>query len=161
MARFYPQNDREFSRISGVGEKKLREFGAPFLREIGEHLQTYPRQIFADDSFEPAAAFVPQRSKLTETVLETLHFFRQGKTVEEIARLRGFRDSTIFSHLEEAMLAGEAIDVNTLVSAEAQSDIAAAFKKHGLANLGLVVASLRERYSYGQCRVVRAAMQIK
>jgi len=54
MARFYPQNDREFSRISGVGEKKLREFGAIFLRAISQHLQTYPRQMFAADSFEPA-----------------------------------------------------------------------------------------------------------
>ena len=31
MARVYPANDREFARISGVGEKKLREFGAAFL----------------------------------------------------------------------------------------------------------------------------------
>ncbi len=51
MARYYPANDEGFSRISGVGEKKLREFGAVFLAEIAAHLQTHPRQIFADDSF--------------------------------------------------------------------------------------------------------------
>src|SRR6266567_6157979 len=34
MAREYPSNEREFSRISGVGATKLREFGALFLREI-------------------------------------------------------------------------------------------------------------------------------
>src|SRR5439155_1388661 len=27
MARFYPQSEADFARISGVGEKKLREFG--------------------------------------------------------------------------------------------------------------------------------------
>jgi ATP-dependent DNA helicase RecQ len=161
MARFYPTNDREFSRISGVGEKKLYEFGAPFLRAISEHLQTYPRQMFAEDSFEPAAAFVPQRSRLTDTVRETLNLFRQGKTVDEIAHLRGVRDGTIMSHLEEAILAGETIHVNTLVSPDGQHDIASAFKKHGFESLGLVVASLGGRYSYGQCRVVRAAMQSK
>jgi ATP-dependent DNA helicase RecQ len=53
MARYYPGSDEEFSRISGVGEKKLREFGAVFLAEIAAHLQTHPRQIFADDSFHP------------------------------------------------------------------------------------------------------------
>jgi ATP-dependent DNA helicase RecQ len=51
MARYYPAGDAEFARISGVGEKKLREFGAVFLAEIAAHLQTYPRQMFADDSF--------------------------------------------------------------------------------------------------------------
>src|SRR6202042_524459 len=33
MARFYPATDNEFSRISGVGDKKLHEFGAAFLGE--------------------------------------------------------------------------------------------------------------------------------
>ncbi len=53
MARYYPASDEEFSRISGVGEKKLQEFGADFLTEIAAHLQSRPRQIFADDSFQP------------------------------------------------------------------------------------------------------------
>jgi ATP-dependent DNA helicase RecQ len=48
MAREYPANEREFLRISGVGEKKLREFGTVFLCEITAHLQSRPRQIFGD-----------------------------------------------------------------------------------------------------------------
>lgn len=159
MARFYPADGREFSRISGVGDKKLNEFGRVFLAEIAEHLRTNPRQMFADDSFSEVVAPLPRRSRLTDTVRETLHFFQQGKSVAEIARLRGFKDSTIFSHLEEAMLAGEAIDVNTLVSAEAQRAIVGAFQKHGFGSLGVVVESLGGRYGYGECRVVRAALQ--
>jgi ATP-dependent DNA helicase RecQ len=161
MARFYPSNDAEFSRISGVGDKKLHEFGAAFLGEIAKHLQTNARQIFADDSFVEPVASVPRRSRLADTVRETLHFFRQGKTVSEIARVRGFKDGTIYTHLEEAMLAGETVDVNTLISADAQRDIAAAFKKHGFGNLVGVVESLGGKYDYGQCRLVRAALQMK
>jgi ATP-dependent DNA helicase RecQ len=170
MARFYPATNREFSRISGVGDRKLREFGAVFLGEIAAHLQSNPRQMFADDSFDGGTGVppvrtgklpVPQRSRLTDTVRETLHFFRQGKTVSEIARLRGVKDGTIYSHLEEAMLAGEAIEVKSLLTAEAQRDIAAAFAKHGFGSLNSVVASFGGRYDYGQCRIVRAAMQIR
>jgi ATP-dependent DNA helicase RecQ len=51
MARHYPASQGEFMRISGVGEKKLAEYGAAFLGEISSFLQTNPRQIFADDSF--------------------------------------------------------------------------------------------------------------
>lgn len=159
MARFYPQSDAEFSRISGVGDKKLREFGAAFLGEIATHLQTNARQIFADDSFDAPAAPAPRRSKLTDTVRETLHFFRQGKSVTEIARIRGFKDGTIYTHLEEALLAGEAVDVNKLMDTQAQQAIAAAFKRHGFGNLGGVVESLAGKYDYGQCRIVRAAIQ--
>ena len=53
MARYYPDDDEQFARISGVGEKKLREFGAVFLAEIAAYRGAHPRQIFADDSFQP------------------------------------------------------------------------------------------------------------
>ncbi len=161
MARFYPANENDFSRVSGVGEKKLREFGDVFLREIAAHLQGNARQIFADDSFTAPAAPMLRGSRLTDTVRETLHFFRQGKTVPDISRIRGLKDGTICSHLEEAMLAGEKIDVSELVSATAQKDIAAAFVKLGFGNLGRVVESFDGRYGYGECRVIRAAMQTK
>ncbi|MGA2544519.1 MAG: DNA helicase RecQ [Verrucomicrobiota bacterium] len=63
MARYYPASDGEFMRISGVGEKKLAEYGAAFLGEIAAYLQTYPRQIFADDSFT-APPYVSTVSKM-------------------------------------------------------------------------------------------------
>jgi ATP-dependent DNA helicase RecQ len=161
MARFYPATEKDFSLISGVGDRKLREFGGVFLHEIVAHLQTNPRQMFADD-FPPGgtpSVPMPRRSRLTDSVRETLHFFQQGRTVSEIAKIRGFKDSTIYGHLEEAMLAGEVIDVNALVTAGAQRDIAAAFARHGFGNLGGVVESLGGKCGYGECRIVRAAMQ--
>ncbi len=56
MARDYPVNERELARISGVSERKLQEFGRVFLAVIAGHLQTQPRQIFAETSFEEPAA---------------------------------------------------------------------------------------------------------
>ena len=159
MARFYPSTEREFSRISGVGEKKLHEFGEIFRRAIATHLQTNARQMFADDSFAEPALPMARRSRLTDTVRETLHFFRQGKTVSDIAQIRGLKDGTIYSHLEEAMLAGEAVDVNTLLDRNAQRDIADAFKRFGFGNLSGAVESLGGRYTHGQLRVYRAASQ--
>jgi ATP-dependent DNA helicase RecQ len=38
MARDLPRDERAFSRITGVGEKKLREFTTIFLAEITAHL---------------------------------------------------------------------------------------------------------------------------
>jgi ATP-dependent DNA helicase RecQ len=49
MARYYPVNRSQFSRINGVGERKLEEFGADFMAEIAAYLVANPRQRFADD----------------------------------------------------------------------------------------------------------------
>ena len=161
MARQYPTNEQELSRVSGIGEKKMREFGQIFLREITVHLQTNPRQIFADDSFSVAATTAPRRSLLTDSVRETLHFFRQGKSVPEIARIRGVKDGTIYDNLEKALLAGEKIDVNSLVPAAAQREIAAAFARHGFFSLGVIVESLGGKYGYGECKIMRGMLQSK
>ena len=45
----------EFARISGVGARKLSEFGSLFMSEIARHLQEHPRQAFADDSLDVVA----------------------------------------------------------------------------------------------------------
>jgi ATP-dependent DNA helicase RecQ len=161
MARNYPQNEREFSRISGVGEKKLREFGPDFIGEVAAYLQTNARQIFADDSFDEPAARPVRRVQLNDTARETLHFFRQGKSVAEVAQIRGLKESTIYGHLEEAMLAGEAVDLNLLLDAKAQQEIATAFKRHGFGNLSGAVESLGGRYSHGHLRIFRAATQAR
>jgi ATP-dependent DNA helicase RecQ len=159
MARFYPAGDQEFSRISGVGEKKLREFGAAFLREIAVHLQTNARQIFADDSFNAPAAPLLRRSRLTDTVRETLHFFRQGRDVTDIAQIRGVTEGTILGHLAEAILAGEDVDVNRLMDPKARQEIAAALTKHDQASLSPVFEAFGGRHPYGHLRICRALMQ--
>jgi len=155
MARYYPVGDADFSRISGVGEKKRLEFGGVFLAEIAAHLKANPRQIFSDDALgEPEP---PPRSSLTGTVMETLRFFRQGKTVEAIAKIRGVKQSTVHSHLETGLLAGEDLDVRPFVDARAWDEMAAALEGHKGVALSPVFNALGGRYSYGQLRLVRAA----
>jgi uncharacterized protein YpbB len=96
------------------------------------------------------------KPRLTETVMETLQYFRQGRSVEEIARLRQLVESTIYGHLATAIEAGEKVDLNRLVSVEGQREISAAFERHGWGNLGGAVEFLGGRYSHGQLRVYRA-----
>jgi ATP-dependent DNA helicase RecQ len=67
IARDYPANQQALSRIGGLGEKKLREFGAVLLLEIATHLQANPRQIFADTSFHAPA---PARDRSKRPIAE-------------------------------------------------------------------------------------------
>jgi ATP-dependent DNA helicase RecQ len=154
MARNCPESEGDFARISGVGEKKLREFGEVFLLEIAAHLLTNQRQIFANDPF---IAPPVHKTSLNDTARETLRRFRAGESVEQIAVARGFVASTIYGHLATAVEAGETIDVNELLDAGAQEQIAAAFKKFGLGNIGGARESLGNKFDYGLFRIYRAA----
>jgi ATP-dependent DNA helicase RecQ len=155
MARDYPSTGREFARISGVGERKLAEFGVQFLKAIVDHLKSYPRQMFADDSFKSP---LPGRSSLSETARLSLQRFRAGDSVESIATARNLVQSTIVGHLAEALQAGEKIDLGKFLSQEQQDEIGAAFRKFGHASLAPVFQALNQRYDYGRLKLVRASL---
>jgi ATP-dependent DNA helicase RecQ len=154
MARNYPQGESDFARISGVGEKKLREFGEAFLAEIALHLAANPRKIFADDSFATPPA---RKSSLNDTTRETLRRFRAGESIEQIATKRMLAVSTMYGHLAMAIEAGETVDLDQLVSAEAQTEIAAVFARTGWGNIVGAKELLGEKFDYGLLRVYRAA----
>jgi ATP-dependent DNA helicase RecQ len=155
MAREYPLDERAFARISGVGDRKLREFGARFLSEIADHLRTNPRQIFADNSFNVASP--PPRARLGDSARETLRRFLADQSVGQIARERSLVAGTIYGHLAEAMEAGERLDVRRFLTADEQEEIEAAFSRMGFGSLGAVREALGNRYDYGVLRIVRAA----
>jgi ATP-dependent DNA helicase RecQ len=161
MARQYPVSEGEFARISGVGEKKLREFGAVFLAEIAAHLGANPRQIFADDSFAPPAP-VPGRAGLGDTARETLRCFRAGASVEQIAAQRQLTPGTIYGHLTEAARLGEPIDLSRFFTVAELCEVAGAFNRPSdTGGLTGVFEALGGRYDYHRLRIFRAAMKLQ
>jgi ATP-dependent DNA helicase RecQ len=156
MARVYPANTGEFARISGVGQVKLRDFGAAFMNEIVDFLATHPKQIFADESF---LAPPPSRARLNDTARETLRHFLAGDSVEQIAKRRQFAVSTVYGHLAAAIDAGEKIDLNHLLSPAEREAIDSAFSTLGFGNLTGVHESLGRKFDYGLLRLCRAAQQ--
>ena len=159
MARNYPENERDFARISGVGEKKLREFGEIFLGEITAYLQANARQIFADESFT-APAPPPSRGSLGDSARDTLRRFRAGRSVEQIAREREVTTGTIYGHLAEGIERGEPVDLQKLFTVAELAETAAAFGSKGFGALGPVFESLGGKIDYGRLRIFRAAANV-
>ncbi len=158
MAREFPGNDTEFRRISGVGERKLKDFGMIFLKEISDYLRHNPDAVKKTANNKPPVA---KSRWMNETTRETLRHFQSGKSVDEIAHVRNLKSSTIYSHLEKAANAGEKIDIHRFVTHEELKEINAAFSKIGYGNLTGVYEILGKRFDYGVLRIVRALSQKK
>jgi ATP-dependent DNA helicase RecQ len=155
MARDYPSTPAEFLTISGVGEKKLTEYGETFLAEIAIHLGKNPRQIFGSSLSRPVPRARPARPG--DSVRDTLQRFQAGESPESIAAQRGLNVRTIFGHLAEAVGAGETVDLRRFLTLEQQAEIEAAFKTTGEEMLTPVFEALGGRYSFDVLRLVRAA----
>jgi len=157
MARLYPANEREFIRISGVGQKKLEEFGSLFLAEIAAHLQDNARQTFVEDFSFPAPLL--RKRGLNDTQRETLKRFRAGESAEQIAQARALVPGTIYGHLAIAVENGEEVDLDRFLTPDEQVEIANAFAKIGPANLTGIREALDERFDYGLLRLYRSVTQ--
>lgn len=153
MARELPDTAEAFRRISGVGERKLRDFGQIFIDEIKKYLKANPDTRTRRSS--PPTAPVKTRW-LNETTQKSLQLFQAGKTVDEIAAIRNLKSGTIYSHLEKAARAGEEIALTRFVTPGELIEIRAAFIKVGAGSLTDVYESLGKRFDYWILRIVRA-----
>ncbi|MBX3731955.1 MAG: DNA helicase RecQ [Verrucomicrobiae bacterium] len=158
MAREYPVTEAALGGISGVGNTKLRNYGAPFLEEIRAHVQANPRQIFADDPglVSPVAARKTRGELLTGTVLESVRLFREGNDLAAIARVRGLTPGTVSGHLASAIEAGERLDPSHAFSGAEAATLQSAFEKAGWATLSGAHEALGGRVDYATLRLFRA-----
>jgi ATP-dependent DNA helicase RecQ len=86
----------------------------------------------------------------------TVDLFKQGRSVMEIAAVRGLAQSTIEGHLAEAMEAGEWLEVQRLVSEEKQRQIEEVLMELGPGPLKAAMERLGDGYSYAELRFIRA-----
>ena len=89
MAKQRPQSDDTFRFINGVGEMKLERYGEKFMAVISEH----PLPEVLNNNF-------------SDTINETLVMHHDGLSIEEIAKQRALKSTTIYSHLADVIEAG-------------------------------------------------------
>lgn len=143
MAQVQPQTLVEFGQLSGVGSRKLQQYGERFIAEIGAYRQEQ--------------GLSTNKTSSSGTQLITWDLFEQGFTVEQIAEKRNLKPSTITSHLAEMIEMGKAIDLEKLVSPVRQEIILQAIEEIGDTKiLKPIYEYLDEQYSYDEIRLVKA-----
>ena len=88
-----------------------------------------------------------------ETHRISLHLFKAGIPITEIAEKRGLNVSTIEGHLSTFIPTGE-IDIKDLVPEEKIAVIHTTFKQLGNTTLNALKARLGDQYSFGEIRTV-------
>ena len=154
MAFHMPQNELEFSKISGVGDAKLRDFSERFLEVINEYVEATGQPAAVNRV--PVSAPKKRVRGISMSIRETKDLVAQGLSFEEVAEQRGISETTIRSHLERFIQEGGQVDLGHLMPPEdRRTKIAAAFKEMGEARLTPVREFLGDDYTWGELSVVR------
>ncbi len=159
FSRDYPVDAAELLHIPGVGEKKRDDYGASFLAAIRAWLAENPRQEFA--ALETTVADPPARPAgiTVGTAALTLELFKNGQSIAEIAQTRSLAESTIESHLAQAIENGATLDPRGLYSPEEEHQMQAALDGYEELALKPVFEQLEGRISYGKLKLYRALNQ--
>lgn len=159
LAAYFPQNKEQLLNITGFGSKKTETYGQRFLDVIIPYCR---ENNIRPKSIPPKKQGSYPRSKrngtTSDTALQTLQLFRAGKSIAEIAEHRELKPVTIEGHLATFVERGM-LEADELVDPAKIERIAKAIKKNESGLMRDVKEKLGDDYSYGEIRIVMAALQ--
>jgi ATP-dependent DNA helicase RecQ len=157
MAQQQPQTLRQFAQISGVGSRKLEQYGAVFTQEICAYRQEQGLPNQTDDApVKPALALKLADVTPNNTQMVTFDLYQQGLKPADIAEQRHLRLSTIMNHLAELIEMGEPVDLSRLLLPDRQEKIVEAIRVVGVHSARGIRDYLGEVYGYDEIRLVQA-----
>ena len=164
MAAAFPQNTEEFSRINGVGEAKLEQYGPEFLSVIRNYaevngLPDRPARKDLNPS-RPPPGDRERPKRRGATFIETQALIAQKLSVEQIAQQRGLNENTVVGHLERLVDEGVELDLEHLTpEGERLDQIKEAFDTCGSAFLKPVWEFLGSEFTYVELRLARLCLR--
>lgn len=160
LASFYPMQLEDLEHISGFGEVKIEKYGKLFLDIIVRYctLHKYSTRMDLISKKKVKKPAAPKSATPAETKRVSLYLFRSGKSIKEIAVERGFKESTIETHLADFILTGE-IPITQLVEPDRIAEITKVASRATERKLVPIKEALGEDYTYGEIRMVMAHME--
>jgi ATP-dependent DNA helicase RecQ len=145
LCRRRPRNLSELRSISGIGERKADLYGA----EILQALRNFEQGERATETF----------AKKDSPTEQTLRLLQEGRSFEEIARIRARQLSTIACTVANLIETGRVKLDRKWISPDSQPLIEAACSEHGVERLSTIKEALPPYISYGDIRLVVAHLR--
>ena len=154
MAAYFPQSPESLLTISGVGQVKAQQYGAPFLEVIREFAEKHKLH-------EKPKGKQQEKSEVGQRTLLIGELYNGGETVQSLMAKYQVTSQTILDHLTRFVAAGNALQhvtgLEAMTSAsEAQKQaVFAAFDEVGTAMLKPVFDKLNGTMNYDDLKVLR------
>ena len=110
MAQVKPISAQDLQQVHGVGEAKLAAYGEYFLEAIRDYVSAH------------AASLRGTTHRIS------IELFKEGHSIEAIAKRRELAVGTVFTHISQAYEQGEDLDVSTLLAEADRNAILQALK---------------------------------
>ena len=145
ICRAHPASIAALRGITGIGERKAEMYGKEILAALKRYREGARASVQAGKKSAPAE--------------ETLRLLREGKTFEEIAKIRERQLSTVINAVAGLVERGQVEFQQTWIDRTRQSVIEAACAKLGMERLKNLKDSLPPEITYDEIRLVVARVR--
>lgn len=135
-------------------DRKRQHARKQLVEEVQQHMKDNPKNSGRKTGRTRKKKDGPQ-AEVGATYFETFKLVKDGLTLDEIARKRDLKASTIETHFSRGIRSGE-IELNKVMNDADVSAIRPAIEKNKEASMTGVYSDLKGKYSYGQLRMVLA-----
>jgi ATP-dependent DNA helicase RecQ len=156
MAKNYPQNEGDLLRISGVGIRKLENFGSAFLYLIKNYVQKNNVTLMGDKNHRRTKSILLNEPRYRTVGKE----FQDGKSIEELADEYNVQEQTIINHIARFVIEGNKVNTDGLfsrisVEPAKQKIIFEDFEENGTLSLKNIFEKFNGEISYNELHLLR------
>ncbi|MBZ0200478.1 MAG: DNA helicase RecQ [Ignavibacteriaceae bacterium] len=152
MAKEFPNDEFQLSKISGIGEKKIKTYGAIFLSIIKRY----------SDRTNITSNKPPVKTKISgaKRYIEVAEAFNKNNSIAAIAQNMNVKKETIIKHLYDYVQKKNKLNPQLLLSEielkkEIQENIFAEFRSEGVGSLSVVKEKFGEEVTYDDLHILR------
>jgi hypothetical protein len=129
LATYLPQTPKDMLKLSGFGPATVSKYGQQFLDIVLKYCSEHGLESLMHEKVEEKKVRNPKKTPFKtpatpkeDTKKITLGLYRQGFTVDEIAKKRDYANSTIKVHLAHYVKSGE-LPLSDFVTPEQQAKV--------------------------------------
>lgn len=152
-----PVNLLALKKISGIGKKKIVAYGFLILEMISDYANSHNLDLDVGNPASEKDEWPEKAPKINSKKL-SFDLYKEGKTIEEIAKERNFAATTILGHLAAYVKNGE-LDVTEFITKDKIAVITEYFTETRDLGLGAAKQVLGEEYSYVDIKMVLSHLE--
>ena len=153
MCRYFPISDKHLKNIHGMGKIRIEKYGEAIAAIIKGYVEK--NNLTVRD-------IVVKKNKVSQkkgaTQKESLELFNKGMTIAEIAKHRGFVESTIEGHLASYIPTGE-INITQLIPEQKCKELEQAMQGIKYEGLGDLKTQLKNQYTFGELKTMEIYLE--
>ncbi len=163
LANLLPTSTAELKRIKGVGEVKIKHFGAEIIDIVEEYCRENNIVKTPIDELAFAKTAKPEKVKAeklpkTDTKKVSFDLYKSGKAVEEVAIERGMVVGTIEGHLAQFISTGD-LPITDFMEKDNVQEIMDFYKGTDARASAPAKEHFGEKYSYQQLKMALAHLE--